>query len=84
MLSVDEALSMIAEHTPSPTPVRMRVNEALVGYILAADVKALEAVPAFRASIVDGYAIRFPSGKDVFEKGTYPVNILRFRDSRMV
>jgi gephyrin len=76
MLSVDEALEMIAQNTPSPTPVRRPVNEDLVGYVLASDVKGPEAVPAFRASIVDGYAIRIPSGgpsSGVFEKGTYAV-----------
>jgi gephyrin len=47
----------------------------LGGAILAEHVKAAESVPAFRASIVDGYAIKIPSsGK--FEKGVYPVTIV--------
>jgi gephyrin len=75
MLSVDEALKLIAENTPSPTVVRRPVNEDLVGYILAADVKALESVPAFRASIVDGYAILVPAS-GAFEKGHYPVAMI--------
>jgi gephyrin len=73
MLSVDEALSLISQHTPSPTVVRRAVNENLVGYVLASNVKAPEAVPAFRASIVDGYAIRFPADSDKFEQGSYPI-----------
>ena len=76
MLSVDDALEIISEQTPSPTTITLLVNEALVGYVLAADVTAPEAVPAFRASIVDGYAIRFPSKASAFEKGTYPVSMI--------
>lgn len=76
MLSVDEALALISEHTPTPTVIHQPVNEDLVGYVLAADVKAPEAVPAFRASIVDGYAIRVPETSGVFEEGTYPVSMI--------
>jgi gephyrin len=73
MLSVDEALAAIAVNTPPPTVVRRSVNEDLVGYVLATNVHAPESVPAFRASIVDGYAIRFPAAGGSFEKGIYPV-----------
>jgi gephyrin len=76
MLSVDEALKLISEHTPQPSIIKVPVNESLVGYVLAADVTAEEAVPAFRASIVDGYAIRFPAAGSTFEKGTYPVSMI--------
>ncbi|KAF2754423.1 hypothetical protein EJ05DRAFT_494407 [Pseudovirgaria hyperparasitica] len=75
MLSVDEALQLIQEHTPSSKAVMRLVDEALVGSVLADDVKAVESVPAFRASIVDGYAIKLPSsGKSV--KGIYPVAMI--------
>jgi gephyrin len=48
---------------------------SLSGSVLAEDVKATESVPAFRASIVDGYAVKIPAtGK--FEKGIYPVSII--------
>ena len=57
MLSVDDALKQIFEHTPAPKVVQAAVNEDLVGSVLAEDVTARESVPAFRASIVDGYAI---------------------------
>lgn len=75
MLLVDEALSLISEHTPRPQFIKVPVNESLIGYILAEDVKATEAVPAFRASIVDGYAIKIPTS-GVFEKGVYPVSMI--------
>ncbi|KAK3706923.1 hypothetical protein LTR37_012422 [Vermiconidia calcicola] len=72
MLSVDEALKQISDHTPAPKVVEVAVNEDLVGSVLAEDVTARESVPAFRASIVDGYAIiaskhvLVPSTKGVF------------------
>lgn len=72
MLAVDDALKLIAEHTPAPIVEKVPVDMNLGGSVLAEDVKATESVPAFRASIVDGYAIKIPSsGK--FEKGVYPV-----------
>ncbi|KAF7196685.1 Gephyrin [Pseudocercospora fuligena] len=57
MLSVDDALAQIAEHTPAPKSIEAAVSESIVGAVLAKDVVAAESVPAFRASIVDGYAI---------------------------
>jgi gephyrin len=75
MLAVDDALKLIAEHTPSPAVQRVPVDMKLGGSILAEDVKATESVPAFRASIVDGYAIKIPSSGN-FEKGVYPVTIV--------
>ena len=57
MLEVDDALKLISENTPSPTVQRVPVDINLAGYVLAEDVKATESVPAFRASIVDGYAV---------------------------
>ena len=75
MLAVDDALKLIEEHTPSPVVEKVPVNMSLGGSVLAEDVKATESVPAFRASIVDGYAIRIPSsGK--FAKGVYPVALV--------
>lgn len=75
MLSVEEALEKISENTPSPTIVEAPVNISLVGSVVAEDVYAAEAVPAFRASIVDGYAVIAPelptSGHST--KGVFPV-----------
>ncbi|KAF4125231.1 gephyrin [Geosmithia morbida] len=71
MRSVDEALSLISDNTPEPEVVTVPVNRSLVGAVLAEDVKAKESVPAFRASIVDGYAVVVPA--DGVLKGTFPV-----------
>ncbi|KAF3915171.1 Gephyrin [Dactylellina cionopaga] len=68
MLSVAEAQQLVAENIPQPQVVKRKVNADLVGYILAEDVKAAESVPAFRASIVDGYAVIHTDGT-----GVYPV-----------
>lgn len=75
MLAVDDALKLIKEHTPAPLVEKAAIDLKLGGSVLAEDVKATESVPAFRASIVDGYAVKIPSsGK--FEKGVYPVAIV--------
>ena len=70
MLSVAEAITLILKHTPPPRSITVPVDVSLVGYILAEDVTATEAVPAFRASIVDGYAVMVgndaPSTKGIF------------------
>jgi gephyrin len=72
MLSVDEALRQISQYTPEPKVVKAAVDEHLVGSVLAEDITARESVPAFRASIVDGYAIiasdhiMVPSTKGIF------------------
>lgn len=62
MLSVSDALKLISEHTPKPKIQRVPVDMALGGSVLAEDVKAAESVPAFRASIVDGYAVSLSQG----------------------
>jgi gephyrin len=57
MLSVPDATDKILANTPDLGTVTLPVNDDLVGYLLAEDIKAPESVPAFRASIVDGYAV---------------------------
>lgn len=71
MLDVEDALSLISEHTPVPVAIETKVDESLVGSVLAEDVKTAIDVPAFRASIVDGYAVVVP--KDGNMKGVFPV-----------
>jgi gephyrin len=72
MLTVEDALQHIHTHTPSPQIITSKVNSTLINHILAEDVVAAENVPAFRASIVDGYAILasnhvlVPSTKGIF------------------
>ncbi|KAK7982121.1 gephyrin [Apiospora saccharicola] len=71
MLAVDEALGQIKENTPAPEIVATKVDRDLPGSVLAEDVKAKANVPAFRASIVDGYAVVVPKGGNM--KGVFPV-----------
>jgi gephyrin len=75
MLSVDEALRLISAHTPEPEVIEVPVNIDLVGYVIAEDVYAAEAVPAYLASIVDGYAVIAPESPDDGQstKGVFPV-----------
>lgn len=72
IVSVEDALKLILENSPSPTIGKMPVNGGLVGYILAEDVQASEPVPAYRASIVDGYAIIVSEG-GTSTKGVFPI-----------
>ncbi|KAB8236944.1 bifunctional molybdopterin adenylyltransferase MobB/molybdopterin molybdotransferase MoeA family protein [Aspergillus alliaceus] len=80
MLSVDEALWRINHHTPDPVAVKAPVTPALTGSVIAEDVYAKEAVPAYRASTVDGYAVIIPdpldggiSSTSKGTKGIFPV-----------
>lgn len=75
MLSVDEALKKISEHTPEPVVVEVPVNTSLVGSVVVENVYAAEAVPAYRASIVDGYAVIAPESPTAgpSTKGVFPV-----------
>ncbi|MCJ1394414.1 hypothetical protein MMC18_007292 [Xylographa bjoerkii] len=72
MLPVEVATELILKHTPGPKPLKATVDTNLVGSVLAEDVTATEAVPAFRASIVDGYAIIVTKQKD--SKGVFSVS----------
>jgi gephyrin len=72
MLLVDEAIKLIQQHTPAPQTVSAKVDGTLVGCVLAEDVTATEAVPAYRASIVDGYAVIAPKDSSS-SKGVFPV-----------
>ncbi|PCD43780.1 hypothetical protein AU210_002869 [Fusarium oxysporum f. sp. radicis-cucumerinum] len=71
---VEEALSLIEEHTPEPEVISAPVDQSIINSVLAEDVKARENVPAFRASIVDGYAVVAP--KDGQLKGVFPVTAI--------
>ncbi|CCG83915.1 protein of unknown function [Taphrina deformans PYCC 5710] len=73
MISVADALALVLEHTPSPITTTIPINghdcdHAVTGYFVSEDILAREAVPAYRASIVDGYAAVASDGP-----GTYPV-----------
>ncbi|KAK2595937.1 hypothetical protein QQS21_006532 [Conoideocrella luteorostrata] len=71
MLSVEDALYLISEHTPSPDIFTCLVNDQIINSVLAEDVAAQESVPAFRASIVDGYAVVVPKNGNM--KGVFPM-----------
>ncbi|RVD84910.1 uncharacterized protein DFL_003246 [Arthrobotrys flagrans] len=68
MISVKEAHKLVVENIPAPEVVKRKVDAGLIGHILAEEVRAKESVPAFRASIVDGYAVVHTDGA-----GVYPV-----------
>ncbi|CAG8544181.1 23146_t:CDS:10 [Rhizophagus irregularis] len=68
MITVDEALNIIANNAEILGSITVPVNENLVGMVLAEDVYAKEPVPGYRASIVDGYAVVASDGP-----GIYPV-----------
>ncbi|KAG8627830.1 hypothetical protein KVT40_003703 [Elsinoe batatas] len=73
MIPVDEALSLIAEHIPRPVAETVSLDNSILPSVLAEDAYAPSAVPAFRASIVDGYAVSIPSDAKTNTAGIYPV-----------
>ncbi|RPB13108.1 hypothetical protein P167DRAFT_564638 [Morchella conica CCBAS932] len=68
LLTVSAATALIAAETTPTDIVPRPVGPSLVGHILAEDVTAPHPIPAFRASIVDGYAVVHTDGP-----GVYPV-----------
>ncbi|MCC7354610.1 MAG: molybdopterin molybdotransferase MoeA, partial [Anaerolineae bacterium] len=56
MLSVDEALRIVLEHTPVLAPMRIPFVQAQ-GRVLAETLRALEPMPPFPAAGKDGYAV---------------------------
>ncbi|KAF9193225.1 hypothetical protein BGZ51_003974 [Haplosporangium sp. Z 767] len=68
LIPMDQALASVMDQiTPLPS-VEKPVDEKLIGAILDEDVVAVEAVPGYRASILDGYAVIDTDGP-----GQYPV-----------
>ncbi|KAL5601142.1 hypothetical protein BROUX41_005947 [Berkeleyomyces rouxiae] len=74
MLSVDDALAVIAAQMPPPEVIHSQLDNDLTGRVLAQDIVANENVPAFRASIVDGYAIVVPADGNM--KNVFPVTAI--------
>ncbi|MCS7259182.1 MAG: molybdopterin molybdotransferase MoeA [Anaerolineae bacterium] len=56
MISVEAAIETILQHVRPLTPVTINFTDAL-GFVLAEDIDASEAMPPFAASAVDGYAV---------------------------
>ncbi len=67
MTDVDDALASVLEHT-TPLPTESVPAADALGRVLCEDVGAVEPLPPFAASILDGYAMRFADGP-----GDYPV-----------
>lgn len=58
MISVEEGSKLIEEHTEVLSTEVRKVDESVIGYVIAEKVTAQEPVPGYRASIVDGYAVK--------------------------
>lgn len=71
MMTVEEALVLVKQHSLPHVVRSVAVSAELVGSVLAEDVVAAEAVPAYRASIVDGYAINVSASE--YKKGVFPL-----------
>ncbi|RHZ82706.1 hypothetical protein Glove_104g49 [Diversispora epigaea] len=76
MISVEEALSIVANHVNVLPTTTVLVDQNLIGMVLAEDVVAKEPVPGYPASIVDGYAVIASDGP-----GVYPVVGVSIADS---
>ncbi|CAM0135363.1 unnamed protein product [Umbelopsis sp. WA50703] len=58
MISVEEGTKLIEEHAKILDTEVKQVDENVIGYVIAETVTAQEPVPGYRASIVDGYAVK--------------------------
>ncbi|SJX66495.1 related to Gephyrin [Sporisorium reilianum f. sp. reilianum] len=58
LLELDAALSLIAQHTPTPSAtVSLPIGTSLIGHVLAEDVLAPTDLPPGATTNVDGYAV---------------------------
>ncbi|KAJ1561253.1 hypothetical protein HK096_005408, partial [Nowakowskiella sp. JEL0078] len=57
IISFNEAFEIVESHALQLNQLIMPVSDSLIGHVLAETIFAKEMVPAFRASIVDGYAV---------------------------
>jgi len=67
MIPIDEAVQIALSHTMTLPSKKVPLSKSL-GLIVAEDIAAQDALPPFRASIKDGYAICAEDGQ-----GTFPV-----------
>ncbi|KAG0080168.1 hypothetical protein BGZ90_000397 [Linnemannia elongata] len=68
LIPMEEALSSVMGRVVPLPSVQKPVDGSLIGAVLDEDVVAVEAVPGYRASILDGYAVIDTDGP-----GQYPV-----------
>lgn len=71
MIAFEDALALIKRNVPQPKSIVLPISDAnqpLTDFVVSEDIYAKESVPAYRASIVDGYAVIASDGP-----GTYSV-----------
>lgn len=73
MISVTDALNLVLKNTPLAQTTELPIygldsDYRVEGHVVSEDLYAKESVPAYRASIVDGYAVIASDGP-----GSYPV-----------
>ncbi|MGS2738153.1 hypothetical protein [Sinomicrobium sp. M5D2P17] len=68
MISVNQAIKFIQDHSPAPV-IREYATDAALEKILAAPVHASFDLPHFRQSAIDGYAIRWGRKNYVVKAG---------------
>ncbi len=69
LIEYQEARASLKKHFFSLPPIDMPLEE-VGGMVLAEDVTAPFHLPQFSNSAVDGYAVRFPEGREHVKKGT--------------
>lgn len=62
LLSVEEALAIVLSHAKRLPPQTASLTSALLGMVLAEDIRADRDSPPFAKSLVDGFAVRSSDG----------------------
>lgn len=75
MISVSEALTFILNHTKEGPATVVSTEEAL-GLVLAEDVRALNDIPPFTNSAMDGYAVRSSDTRGASRKRPLTLKLL--------
>ncbi|KAG5459042.1 MAG: MoaB/Mog domain-containing protein [Olpidium bornovanus] len=67
LVDVEDAMRIISRYSTRLDARELPVDDDLTGFVLAEDVVALESVPGYRASVVDGYAVIGSDGPGVYD-----------------
>ncbi|KAL0072898.1 MoaB/Mog domain-containing protein [Phycomyces blakesleeanus] len=70
MVSVSEAQSIVSSYTLPIGTISCELGAGLAGRVLAEDISAVENVPGYRASIMDGYAVHVEDGPGIYTVGS--------------
>ncbi|KAI9025021.1 MoaB/Mog domain-containing protein [Phycomyces nitens] len=70
MVTVSEAQAIIATFSLPIGTVSCKLGVDMVGRVLAEDLTALENVPGYRASVMDGYAVHVEDGPGTYKVGS--------------